>query len=78
MIQSQGPADNSMSCLAQGGGLEHPQNGNVGMGSELMRVSIKRRGYGFLRQSTHPLGFTNNYVSWLYGTPIVWKFCDRI
>jgi RNA recognition motif-containing protein len=64
-IQPLGSTDNYMSLLSQAGGLEHPQNGNAGIGPEVMRVSMETRGSELPIQSSQPPGFTDNYMSWL-------------
>jgi len=66
-IQPLGPTDNYMPWLAQAGGLEHPQNGNAGIGSEVMRVLMENRGSEIPIQSSQPLGFTDKYMTGLAG-----------
>jgi hypothetical protein len=63
-IQPLGPTDNYMSWLVQAGGLEHPQNGNAGIGPEVTRVSMEKRGSELPIQSSQSPGFTDNYMSW--------------
>ena len=52
-IQPLDHTDNYLSWLVQEGGLEHPQNGNTGIGPEIMRASIEKRGFGIPMQSYH-------------------------
>jgi len=66
-IQPLGPTDNYMSWLAQAGGLEHPQNGNAGIGNEVTRVLMEKRGSELPIQSSQALASTDTYMSWLAG-----------
>ena len=51
-IQPLDCTDNYLSWLAQARGLEHPQNWNTGIGLEITRESMEKRGSGIPMQSS--------------------------